>query len=58
MKFELNRDIDNQLQPTRWHLTDFSSTSGVVGPLNENSFVDISVFPLHGQEESVVVASP
>jgi hypothetical protein len=45
VKFDFNRDIDNQLQPTRWHLTDFSSTSGVVGPLNENSFVDISVLP-------------
>jgi hypothetical protein len=45
VKFEFNRDIDNQLQPTRWHLTDFSSTTGVVGPLNENSYDDISVFP-------------
>jgi hypothetical protein len=45
VKFEFNRDVDNQMEPTRWHLTDFSSTSGVVGPLNENSYFDLSVFP-------------
>lgn len=45
VKFEFYRDIDNQLQPTRWHLTDFSSTTGIIGPLNENSYVDVSVFP-------------
>jgi hypothetical protein len=45
VKFEFERGIDNRLQPTRWHLIDFASTSSVVGPLNENAYVDISVFP-------------
>jgi hypothetical protein len=45
VKFDFNRDIDNQLQPTRWHLIHFASTSIGVSPLDENAYVAISVFP-------------
>jgi hypothetical protein len=45
VKFQFIRDIDNQLQPTRWHLIHFESTRGGVGPLDEDAYVEISVFP-------------
>jgi hypothetical protein len=50
VKFEFERGIDNRLQPTRWRLIDFASTSGVVGPLNEDAYADISVLPCMAKE--------
>jgi hypothetical protein len=45
VKLEFTRDIDNQLQPTPWHLTHFASTSVGVSPADENAYIAISVFP-------------
>jgi hypothetical protein len=45
VKFEFNRDVDNKLQPTRWHLIHFVSTGGEVSPFDENANLAIPVFP-------------
>ncbi|MCU1240574.1 MAG: hypothetical protein JWO71_1300 [Candidatus Acidoferrum typicum] len=45
VKFEFARDISNQLQPIRWHLTHFASPSVGVSPSDENAYIAIPVFP-------------